>query len=181
MIKTIKYLVIVTLRRLRVANRRYKYYRSTGRILSSGCDVDNVDNIIIGVEFSMGCDCKLYAHDNNSSITIGDRVALNYNVAINADNSGKIVIGDGTMIGPNTVLRTSNHIFVSTEAFFRDQGHNSGVIQIGKNVWIGSNVVILPDVLIGDNVVIGAGSIVTKDIPNNVIACGIPAKIIRKI
>jgi acetyltransferase-like isoleucine patch superfamily enzyme len=181
MIKIIKYLVITSLKALRVAKRRYKYYRKIERTLPSGCDLDNLDNMTIGVNFSMGYDCKLYAHDMGSSISIGDRVSLNDNVMINADNGGKIEIGDGTMIAPNTVLRASNHVISSKDAFFRDQGHSSGVIQIGKNVWIGSNVVILPNVSIGDNVVIGAGSVVSKDVPNNVIALGMPAKVIREI
>jgi len=139
-----------------------------------------MNNIIIGSGISVGYGCKIYAQDENSSIIIGNKVSLNDNVMINADH-GKIIIGDGSMIGPNTVLRASNHVFSTTSLFFRDQGHKSGSINIGKNVWLGANVSILPDVRIGENVVIGAGSVVTKDLPDNVVACGVPAKIIREI
>ena len=106
----------------------------------------------------MGYDCKLYAHDNSSNITIGDRVSLNENVLINADD-GSIVIGGGSIIGPNTVLRTLDHIFTSTDIFFRDQGNGPGVIQIGENVWLGLNEAIF----------------------SKVEAYGVPAKIIREI
>lgn len=181
LISPFKYVLIVLLKNIRSLYRGYRYFLKTGRPLPLGSVCGHSSNIKIGKNFSMGLFCRIYAQDFPSSILIGDRVSLNDNVMINADNGGSIIIGDGSMFGPNTVLRASNHVFSSTDIFFCDQGHNSGVIKIGKNVWLGSNVVVLPEVSIGDNVVIGAGSVVTKDIPSNSMAFGIPATVYKEI
>ena len=94
-------------------------------------------------------------------------------------DDGDIFIGDKTMIGPNVTLCTTGH---PVEPEYRGMGaHYSLPIHIGRNVWIGSNAVILPGVTIGDNSVIGAGSIVTKDIPANVVAVGNPCRVSREI
>ena len=92
-------------------------------------------------------------------------------------DQGGIYIGDGALIGHNTVLATLNH------GLLPEERHDliPKPINIGKNVWIGSNSTILPGVTIGDNAVIGAGSVVTKDIPENMMAVGSPAKVIRSI
>ena len=91
----------------------------------------------------------------------------------------QVYIGDRTMIGPNVTICTTGHPIDPT---YRDMvAHYSIPIHIGKNVWIGSNSVILPGVTIGDNTVIGAGSIVTRDIPENVVAVGNPCRILRTI
>ena len=181
LVNPFKYIAIILLRKLKSLRRGYGYFIKTGRPLPFGCVCINLSNIAIGKNFSMGHSCKIYAQDNLSSIVIGDRVSFNDNVMVNADNAGKIIIGNGCMFGPNTVLRASNHIFSSTDKFFRDQGYNSSIISIGNNVWLGSNVVVLPNVSIGDNVVIGAGSIVTKDIPSCSLAFGVPAKVHKNI
>ena len=83
------------------------------------------------------------------------------------------------MIGPNVTICTTGHPVAPT---YREMGaHYSLTIHIGRNVWIGSNTVILPGVTIGDNTVIGAGSVVTKDIPENVVAVGNPCRVKRAI
>lgn len=111
----------------------------------------------------------------------GKNIHLGKNVFINAgckfQDQGGIWIGDGTLIGHNTVLATLNH------GMMPEERHDllPKPIHIGKNVWIGSNSTILPGVTIGDNAVIGAGSVVTKDIPENKIAVGSPARVIRNI
>jgi acetyltransferase-like isoleucine patch superfamily enzyme len=180
-INPIKYVVITFLKIIRSFYRGYGYFLQTSTTLPFGCVYSNPSNIKLGRGFSMGSFCRIYAQDDLSSIVIGDRVAFNDNTMINADNGGRITIGDGSMFGPNTVLRASNHVFSSTNEFFRDQGHNSGIIKIGKNVWLGSNVIVLPNVTIGNNVVVGAGSVVTKNIPSNSIAFGVPAAVHKKI
>ena len=111
----------------------------------------------------------------------GKNIHLGKGVFINAgckfQDQGGIWIGDGALIGHNTVLATLNH------GLLPEERHDliPRPIRIGKNVWIGSNSTILPGVTIGDNAVIGAGSVVTKDIPENMIAVGCPAKVIRSI
>ena len=88
-------------------------------------------------------------------------------------------IGDNAQIAPNVSIYTAGH---PVHPDSRNSGYEYGIaISIGDNVWIGGNTCILPGVTIANNVVIGAGSVVTKDIPDNVIAAGNPCKIIREI
>lgn len=92
---------------------------------------------------------------------------------------GKITIGKNVMFGPNVAIYTAGHPIHPDS---RNSGYEYGIpVNIGDNVWIGGNCVILPGVTIGNNVVIGAGSVVTKDIPDNVCAAGNPCRVIRKI
>ena len=103
------------------------------------------------------------------------------NVFINAcckfQDQGGITIGDGVLIGHNVTLATLNH---DERPKFR-QNIYPKPIKIGDNVWIGSNATILQGVDIGDGAIIGAGSVVTKDVPKNAIVVGIPAKITRYV
>ncbi|HFV6672290.1 TPA: DapH/DapD/GlmU-related protein, partial [Escherichia coli] len=90
-----------------------------------------------------------------------------------------VTIGDNVLIAPNVTLSVTGH---PVHHELRKNGEMySFPITIGNNVWIGSHVVINPGVTIGDNSVIGAGSIVTKDIPPNVVAAGVPCRVIREI
>ena len=92
-------------------------------------------------------------------------------------DQGGIVIGDDCLIGHNAVLATLNH---DLDPSRRADLHPSPII-IGRNVWIGANVTVLPGVTIGDNAVIGAAALVTKDVPANSIAVGSPARVIRSL
>ena len=115
--------------------------------------------------------------DYGFNIYIGKNVMLNYNCTLL--DVCKIEIGDNTLIGPNTGIYTACHPIDYDK---RLEGKEFGKpISIGKNVWIGGRCTILPGVHIGDNSVIGAGSVVTKDIPNNVVAVGNPCKIIKEV
>lgn len=111
----------------------------------------------------------------------GKNIKIGKNVFINAccrfQDQGGIEIGDGSLIGHNTTIATLNHDFNPDK---RANLHPSPV-KIGKNVWIGSDCTILPGVEIGDGTVIGAGSVVTKNIPANSIAVGNPARVIKQI
>ncbi|WIF88517.1 sugar O-acetyltransferase [Acholeplasma laidlawii] len=90
-----------------------------------------------------------------------------------------ITIGDNVMFGPRVGLYTAGH---PIDKDIRITGLEYGLpITIGNNVWIGGNVVVMPGLHIGDNTIIGSGSVVTKDIPSDVIAAGNPCKVIRKI
>ena len=92
---------------------------------------------------------------------------------------GKITIGNDVLFGPNVSIYTAGHP-IHPES--RKSGYEYGIpVTIGDNVWIGGNCVILPGVKIGSNTVIGAGSVVTKNIPDNVCAAGNPCKVIRTI
>ena len=113
--------------------------------------------------------------DCGKNIHIGSRVFINSGCKF--QDQGGIYIGDGALIGHNATLATLNHGMLPEE-----RGDLiPRPIRIGKNVWIGSDCTILPGVTIGDNAVIGAGSVVTKDVPENMVAVGSPAKVIRSI
>jgi len=115
--------------------------------------------------------------DLGFNISIGDDFFANVNLVIL--DAGKVTIGNNVYIGPNVGIYTPNHSFNHLE---RAAGLESAhPITIGNNVWIGGNVVILPGVSIGDNVIVGAGSVVTKDIPDKMLVVGNPARILRAL
>ena len=104
-------------------------------------------------------------------------VYANFNLTLVDD--GNIYVGAKTMFGPNVCVATANHP-VNVELREKMLQYNKDV-HIGRCVWIGANTVIVPGVSIGDNSVIGAGSVVTKDIPPNVVAFGNPCRVVREI
>ncbi|MBP3683691.1 MAG: sugar O-acetyltransferase [Oscillospiraceae bacterium] len=113
----------------------------------------------------------------------GHHVHLGKNVYINAGvklvDDTHIYVGDYTMMGPNVVLATAGHPIDPT---LREKGLQYNLpVHIGRNCWLGAGVIVMPGVTIGDNSVIGAGSIVTKDIPANVVAVGNPCRVLRPI
>ena len=110
-------------------------------------------------------------------IEVGENFYANVNCIML--DVGKITIGDNVLFGPNVSIYTAGHP-IHPES--RKSGYEYGIpVTIGSNVWIGGSCVILPGVSIGNNVVIGAGSVVTKDIPDNVCAAGNPCRVIREI
>ncbi len=107
----------------------------------------------------------------------GRQVYANFNLTLVDDTH--IFIGDCVLIGPNVTIATAGH---PIEPELRQQAAQFNVpVRIGNNVWIGANSVVLPGVTIGDNSVIGAGTIVTRDIPANVVAVGNPCRVMREI
>ena len=115
--------------------------------------------------------------DYGYNIEVGDNFYSNHNLVI-LDVS-KVVIGKNVFIGPNVGIYAAGH---PIDAKMRATGLEFGKpVHIGNDVWIGGNVVILPGVCIGDNVVIGAGSVVVKDIPSNCVAVGNPCKVVKEL
>lgn len=113
--------------------------------------------------------------DCGKNIHIGKHVFIN--MGCKFQDQGGIFIGDGALIGHNVVLATLNHAM---------SPHDRGTmipapIHIGKNVWIGSNSTILPGVTIGDGAIVAAGAVVTRDVPENTIVGGVPARIMRHL
>ncbi len=111
----------------------------------------------------------------------GKNIRIGKNVFINAcccfQDQGGITIGDGALIGHRVVLATLNHGLSASD---RATTYPAPIV-IGKGVWIGAGATVLQGVTIGDNAVIAAGAVVTKDVPSNTVVGGIPAKIIKKI
>ena len=115
--------------------------------------------------------------DYGYNIFVGDNFYMNYNCVIL--DGAKVEFGDNVFIGPNCGFYTAGH---PIKIDLRNKGlEYAKPIKVGNNVWFGGNVVVLPGVTIGNNVTIGAGSVVTKDIPDNSIAYGNPCKKVRDI
>ena len=115
--------------------------------------------------------------DYGKQIRVGKRFFANFNFTVL--DEAPVTIGDNCFIGPNVSIYTACH---STDPVERNSRKEwAEPVTIGDNVWIGGSVTILPGVIIGDNTTIGAGSVVTKDIPANVVAVGNPCKVIRKL
>lgn len=113
--------------------------------------------------------------DCGKNISVGKNVFINS--CCNFQDQGGITIGDGSQIGHKVTLATLNHGMAP-----QDRGTlYPAPIVIGKNVWIGAAVTILPGVTIGDNSIIGAGSVVTKDVPSNSVAVGAPCRVIKSV
>lgn len=118
-----------------------------------------------------------FACDYGYNIEVGDNFYANVNLVIL--DGAKVTIGDNVFLAPGVGIYTAGH---PLDAVRRNQGLEYAYpIRIGNNVWVGAGVHILPGVTIGDNTVIGAGSIVTKDIPSGVLAVGNPCRAIRSI
>lgn len=113
--------------------------------------------------------------DFGKNITLGKDVFINS--GCHFQDQGGILIGDGTMIGHNVVLATINHDLDPKN----NRKNHYAPITIGKHVWIGSNATVLAGVSIGDWAVVGAGAVVTKDVPPKSVVGGIPARIIKMI
>lgn len=115
--------------------------------------------------------------DYGVNISVGENFYTNHNVTIL--DGAKVTFGDNVFIAPDCMFSTAGHS-IDTEQ--RNLGLEIALpITVGDNVWIGTNVSVLPGVTIGSNVVIGAGSVVNRNIPDGVIAAGNPCRVIRKI
>jgi acetyltransferase-like isoleucine patch superfamily enzyme len=153
-------------------------YRYIKRCVGKGTIVGTRTEIINSANVSIGKDCLLqdaiYIRAGTTGrVTIGDRAALNSFCRL--FGHGSIEIGEDTQIGPGSLITTTDHDYQNElNTHFRP-------VVIGKGVWIGANVTILPGVEIGDFAVIGAGSVVMKTIPPHCIALGVPARVVRRL
>ncbi|MFD1441245.1 sugar O-acetyltransferase [Lacticaseibacillus hegangensis] len=130
---------------------------------------------------ALGKDCyvepPLHANWGGRFVHFGDGVYANFNLTLVDDTH--IFVGAHTMFGPNVTIATTGH---PIDPPLRQHGYQySAPVHIGKNCWLGAGVTVLPGVTIGANTVVGAGSIVTHDLPANVIAYGDPCKVARPI
>jgi acetyltransferase-like isoleucine patch superfamily enzyme len=152
---------------------RYRYLQrcvGKGTVVGRHTEIINASRVKIG----RGCllqDAIYLRAGTEGKIVIGDRAALNSFCRI--FGHGKVEIGEDTQIGPGSLITTTDHDYRGDlETSFK------GVV-IGKGVWIGANVTVLPGVEIGDYAVVGAGSVVTKNIPPRAVAVGIPARVVK--
>jgi maltose O-acetyltransferase len=115
--------------------------------------------------------------DYGSNIRIGPRTFANFNLV--ALDVAAITIGEDVQIGPNVQLLTPTHPIEPEPRRAKVEGAKP--ITIGNNVWLGGGVIVCPGVCIGENTVVGAGAVVTRDLPANVVAVGNPARVIRSV
>ena len=130
-------------------------------------------------EIGRGCyiEPPLHANWGGHHVHFGDYVYANFNLTLVDDTH--IYVGDHTMIGPNVTLATAGHPIWPE---LREKAYQFNCdIHIGRNCWLGAGVIVLPGVTIGDHTVVGAGSVVTKDLPANVVAVGNPCRVLREI
>ncbi len=118
-----------------------------------------------------------HANFGGKHVHFGKNVYANFNLTMVDD--GHIYVGDYTMFAPGVIVATAGHPILPE---LRETVYQYNMpVHIGKNCWIGAGAIILPGVTIGDQVVVGAGSVVTKDLPSNVVAVGNPCRVIREI
>ena len=130
-------------------------------------------------EFGEGSYIEPPFHANwaGKHVHFGRHVYANFNLTVVDDTH--VYVGDYTQFGPNVVLAVAGH---PIDPALREQGYQYNLpIHIGRNCWIGAGALILPGVTIGDNTVIGAGSVVTRDIPSGVVAVGNPCRVLRAV
>ncbi len=152
-------------------------------IFDDGCVLDAKGDSNQGIFIGKSCmfgrqtilGCK------NADIVIGDRVGIGAHCILHAVDTSPVHIEDNTVIGPNVYLAAGgNYHFERTDIPIGQQGVDcKGGIRIGKNSWIGANTVILDGVTLGNDVIVGAGSVVAKDLPPFAIAVGNPARVVR--
>lgn len=129
-------------------------------------------------EIGENCYIEPPLHANWGKYThFGNNVYANFNLTLVDDTD--IFVGDNVMFGPNVIIATAGH---PVDPPLREKVAQFNIpVRIGKNVWIGAGAIVLPGVTIGDHSVIGAGSVVTKNIPPNVVAVGNPCRVLREI
>lgn len=167
--------------------------------IQPGVELINACGISIGNQTKLDRDVRIRCYGNNSKVSLGDHVYLDRGIDIKTHRSGEIEIGDRTHIGPYTCLSgdsikigqdcliasqvgiyANNHIFIETASKINKQGNSYKGITIEEDCWLGSGVKVLDGVTIGRGSIIGAGAVVTKDIPPYSIAVGVPAKVVSQ-
>lgn len=140
------------------------------------------EGIFIGNNFSIGrnsiIECTGIMSELGEKLVIGNNVGISPNAFISV--RGTVRIGDDVIIGPNFTLISENHIFEDISKPIRNQGTLRKGITIGSNCWIGANVTILDGVCIGNGVIVAAGAVVNRNIEDNQIIGGVPAKLIKR-
>lgn len=143
-------------------------------------DIESQYALLTELFGAIGSECDIRAPfrcDYGSNIICGTRVFMNYGCVILDCNT--VRIGDRALLGPNVQIYAANHPLDPNK---RKEGWEFALpVQIGNDVWIGGSAIICPGVRVGEGSTIGAGSVVTKDVPANVVAAGNPCRVIREL
>ncbi len=151
--------------------------RRTGFVFGSGCVISPEAHIYEVKKAKAGQNVKIGSHAllRRIDMEIGNNCTVNSYAVL----QGKLKIGSGVSIAPGAKLFGENHIFSRTDIPFKEQGNKSEGITVGDDVWIGADAIIVDGVKVGSHVVLAAGAVVTKDIPDYALAGGNPARVIR--
>jgi acetyltransferase-like isoleucine patch superfamily enzyme len=146
------------------------------------CDIRSGFHLLLSprARLEVGTQCVLdrdMTIECRGTLQIGHRTIFGHHCTLAARDS--LVIGDDCLIAEMVSIRDHDHCFDRLDVPIREQGAVSAPINIGRNVWLGAKVTVVKGITIGDNAIIGANAVVTKDIPANAIAVGIPARVIR--
>lgn len=152
-------------------HRRFKYLSINAKV-SLSCKILNKSRHIL----SSHCELYPYTSISGRGVTIGEHSSIGYSTHL----MGKITIGKRTRIAQHCVIVSDYYGMAKDKPLLEQRGTSKGDIYIGDDVWIGANSVILSGVKVGNGAVVGAGSVVTKDVPCNRIVAGNPAKNIKE-
>lgn len=146
-------------------------------IIRNGSKIAVQGSLILESNNMINTDCNIFI--KSGTMHIGENSYFNNNCTV--IGIGDINIEKNVMIGPNCTLISGNHKFKKSKTPYILQGDNEGVINIEENVWIGANSILLPNIRIKRGAVIAAGAVVTRDIPENEVWGGNPAKFIKNV
>jgi acetyltransferase-like isoleucine patch superfamily enzyme len=163
--------------------RRWRWLiqqRKTGRLVEPTVrvqgELDDLKNrLVLGLGIHLDQGVIVWLAESAGTICLGDRVYVGPYAYLGTANH-KLEIGADTMIGAHCYIITENHSTLRKDISYARQGFVGADVKIGKNVWIGCHVTILPGVTIGDNAIIGAGAVVTKEVPSGETWVGVPAR-----
>lgn len=151
---------------------------SCGRVrFGQSLTMQGVGHMHLADGVRLGKGCHLYAR--TGELVMGENAAMNINVVVDADG-GVVRIGAHATVGPGTVIRAANHRFDRLDVPIMFQGHEPGEVVIEDDVWIAANCTIVPGVRIGRGAVVGAGSVVTRDVEPHTVVAGVPARFLRR-
>ena len=179
------------IRRIR-RNRFYKLYPNISRGCcvgtdgaGTGCTLEGGDRITIGANSLMGPGSELLVYEKHFSRPLDAKLVIGRHVRITArcriTCAGTVTIGDDTLFAPDVFITDHNHgMDPEAEGGYSPQDITIKNVAIGKGVWLGQRVCVLPGVTVGDHSIIGANSVVTHDIPPYCMAVGAPARVIKK-
>lgn len=146
--------------------------------IREGKNIEIYNNVYIGKYARLECYSNYMGNKYEPSIQIKDNVKIGKNFT--CLSAARIIIDEDALLAGNVLITSENHSIDNPKIPYRKQPLKANEVHIGKNVWIGEKVCVLPGVNIGEGSVIGASSVVTKDIPPYSLACGSPAKVVKK-
>jgi galactoside O-acetyltransferase len=145
--------------------------------ISHDVEIQGINNLTLGDGVCIEERCTLLCP--NALMSLGRNVYLNKNVRLGSVGDAPLVIGDNVMVGPNVVMDTSAHNSDDVDRPMKEQGLSFAPIVVEDDVWIGANVVVICGVTIGRGTIVGAGAVVTRDVPPYSVVGGVPARVLK--